>query len=170
MLQGHRSTSLFPLGVSVFHFRHRDQRPFTTSSLVSSNYKCPLAQLFSFDILTNARGCMASALPKTSSRGLTSSQFATLFCSSSRSLHQECFTNLLQSTGSALFLKTAGCVPTIPILERSPRETPAISYYLWPIPFPFSLFRTLLRSCKTQPFSINSALFSKNTRGGGCHV
>src|SRR6266436_6216580 len=38
-----------------------------------------------------------------------------LFC---RSLHQECFTTLLQSTASSLFLRIAGCHPTIPILER----------------------------------------------------
>src|SRR5882724_3409981 len=37
------------------------------------------------------------------------------------SLHKECFTTLLQSTASALFLKTAGCIPTIPILELSAR-------------------------------------------------
>src|SRR6266404_4398697 len=40
---------------------------------------------------------------------------ASLFC---RSLHQECFTTLLQSTASSLFLRIAGCHPTIPILER----------------------------------------------------
>jgi hypothetical protein len=40
-----------------------------------------------------------------------------LLALSFRSLHKECFTTLLQSTASALFLKTAGCVPTIPILE-----------------------------------------------------
>src|SRR5712664_2087590 len=37
------------------------------------------------------------------------------------SLHKECFTTLLQSSASALFLKTAGCIPTIPILELSAR-------------------------------------------------
>jgi hypothetical protein len=36
---------------------------------------------------------------------------AVLFPRSFHSLHQECFTTLLQSNGSALFLKTAGCVP-----------------------------------------------------------
>jgi hypothetical protein len=43
---------------------------------------------------------------------LPSRSFA-LFC---RSLHQECFTTLLQSAASALFRKIAGCHPTIPIL------------------------------------------------------
>jgi hypothetical protein len=36
-----------------------------------------------------------------------------LFC---RSLHQECFTTLFLSMRSTLFLKNAGCHPTIPIL------------------------------------------------------
>jgi len=44
-----------------------------------------------------------------------------LLARSFHSLHQECFTTLLQSTASALFLKTAGCIPTIPILELSAR-------------------------------------------------
>src|SRR6266404_1305919 len=39
-----------------------------------------------------------------------------LLARSFHSLHKECFTTLLQSSASALFLKTAGCVPTIPIL------------------------------------------------------
>ena len=41
-----------------------------------------------------------------------------------RSLHRERFTTLLESIASKLFPKTAGCMPTIPILElnaRSPR-------------------------------------------------
>jgi len=35
------------------------------------------------------------------------------------SLHKERFTTLLESIASALFLKTAGCIPTIPIPELS---------------------------------------------------
>src|SRR6267142_6504887 len=38
-----------------------------------------------------------------------------LFC---RSLHQECFTTLLQSKGPTLFLKIAGCIPTLPKMVR----------------------------------------------------
>src|SRR6266481_3546855 len=52
---------------------------------------------------------------------------ASLFC---HSLHQECFTTLFQSKGSTLFLKTAGCVPTIPKMEHggqriAPKTVPA---------------------------------------------
>jgi len=43
--------------------------------------------------------------------------FPSLLARSFRSLHQERFTTLLSSNGSTLFLKTAGCHPTIPILE-----------------------------------------------------
>src|SRR6266850_3388227 len=38
-----------------------------------------------------------------------------LFC---RSLHQECFTTLVQSKGPTLFLKIAGCIPTLPKMVR----------------------------------------------------
>src|SRR6266436_2240101 len=52
---------------------------------------------------------------------------ASLFC---HSLHQECLTTLFQSKGSTLFLKTAGCVPTIPKMEHggqriAPKTVPA---------------------------------------------
>src|SRR6266850_4323933 len=41
------------------------------------------------------------------------------------SLHKECFTTLLQSSASALFLKTAGCIPTIPFWNSLPARTGA---------------------------------------------
>ena len=63
--------------------------------------KCPLPQPLSLHTLTNARGC--GGLLVISRRSF-------------RSLHQECFTTLSQSSASKLFLKTAGCHPTIPIL------------------------------------------------------
>src|SRR6266404_1323719 len=73
-----------------------------------------------------------------------------LFC---RSLHQECFTTLFQSKGSTLFLKIAGCVPTIPKMEHgrqriAPKTVPATAapsdsptlrlfdhFFLRPLPF-----------------------------------
>jgi len=45
---------------------------------------------------------------------------AALFPHSLRSLHQECFITLFPSSSSALFRKTAGCIPTIPILKPNP--------------------------------------------------
>ena len=76
--------------------RHRDENPATVTPLHSHPYKCPLPQTLSFDILTNARGGWGCAR-----------SFA-LFC---HSLHQECFTTPFPSSGSTLFLKTAGVSP-----------------------------------------------------------
>src|SRR6266851_3481050 len=68
------------------------------------------------------------------------------FVHSFRSLRKECFTTPFDSQGSTLFLKTAGCTPTLPFLELPTRRSP-----------PYS----------THFFSIASALLAKNTRGGG---
>ena len=45
------------------HFRHRERKHAIAIPLVSDNYKCPLTQLLSLHILTNARGVWGSALP-----------------------------------------------------------------------------------------------------------
>src|SRR5882672_8045340 len=68
-------------------FRRVSSRP-----LFSFAYKCPLPQPLSLHTLTNARGC--GGLLVISRRSF-------------RSLHQECFTTLSQSSASKLFLKTA---------------------------------------------------------------
>ncbi len=65
------------------------------------------------------------------------SSLASLFC---HSLHQECFTTLLQSKGPTLSLKIAGCHPTIPILELTPSSPRSLSLYVLP-----SLLRLLSR-------------------------
>ncbi len=48
--------------------------------------------------------------------------FNALFIRSFRSLLKECFTTLLHSQGSTLFLKTAGVYPALPILELTVRR------------------------------------------------
>src|SRR5216683_469460 len=45
------------------------------------------------------------------------------FVHSFRSLRKECFTTPFDSQGSTLFLKTAGCTPTLPILELPARRS-----------------------------------------------
>jgi len=109
------------------------------------------------------------------------------------SLHKECFTTLLQSIASALFLKTAGCIPTIPILacpEDARRVHPACPEVrgerllrrelrqrgrekISALHFSQVLsFHTLPHSFafsenSTLFLSCDSALFCKNTRGWG---
>jgi hypothetical protein len=60
--------------------------------------------------------------------GKISSPFS-LLARSFHSLYKECFTTLLHSSASALFLKTAGCHPAIPILKLASvlRASSAIS-------------------------------------------
>jgi hypothetical protein len=41
----------------------RDEKPVTPNPLIPADYKCPLAQLLSLHILTNARGVWGSTLP-----------------------------------------------------------------------------------------------------------
>ena len=53
------ATPLFPYFLID---RHRDERSVTVTPLVSADYKCPLAQLLSLHILTNAPGVWGSAL------------------------------------------------------------------------------------------------------------
>jgi hypothetical protein len=50
--------------------------------------------------------------------------YATLLASSFHSLQQERFTTRFHSAGSALFLKTAGCTGSLPILELATRPSP----------------------------------------------
>ena len=49
------------------------------------------------------------------------------FIHSFRSLRKECFTTPFDSQGSTLFLKTAGCTPTLPFLELPARLSPLYS-------------------------------------------
>jgi len=68
------------------------------------------------------------------------------------SLHEERFTSLLQSSDSTHFLKTAGCIPSIPSLERNATQQPPvlpIPSSLPPIPPLFIFFRTLFPSTYT---------------------
>jgi hypothetical protein len=56
------------------------------------------------------------------------------FIRSFHSLLKECFTTLLHSQGSALFLKAAGCAPTLPILELTVcRHQARITSFLFPL-------------------------------------
>src|SRR6266850_88908 len=104
-------------------FRHGDEKPVNATLLIPVIYKCPLPQPLSFDILTNARGCRGSAY-------LSPSTFASLLTFRTKST----FANPLFSIRCALFqvpypvspvfathTKTAGCIPTIPILVHSER-------------------------------------------------
>jgi len=113
----------------------------------SQPYKCPLPQPLSFDNHTNAPGGGGASNNSTfkrstfrcpaflsnhlrtlllfRGRGGYARSFA-LFC---RSLHQVCFTTLLQSSASALFLKTAGVSPNnshfgSPRVSRGTRRPP----------------------------------------------
>ena len=116
-----RSTSPSQAAVRSLHFSQGDKKPVTTTLLVPVAYKCPLSQTFSLHILTNAPGvCVHPPL-------------LLLFGHSLHSLHQECFTTLLQSNDSTLFLKTAGCIPTIPILELDPACPDLIGASLPPV-------------------------------------
>src|SRR5713226_2359793 len=59
--------------------------------------------------------------------------FNALFIRSFRSLLKECFTALLHSQGSTLFLKTAGVYPALPILELTvQRQQSRITSFLFP--------------------------------------
>src|SRR6266436_2638644 len=49
---------------------------------------------------------------------------ASLLVCSLHSLPQERFTNRFHSAGSALFLKTAGCTGSLPVLELATRSSP----------------------------------------------
>src|SRR6266851_2877716 len=77
--------------------RHRDENRVTTSPLDSA--------------LTKSAGCHLLVPSKILSFSRALPSPATRFAHSFHSLHQECFTTLFQSDGSALFLKIAGCVP-----------------------------------------------------------
>src|SRR6266850_813178 len=58
-----RSTSLAPAALRPRHIRPRYEKSATATPLVPANYKCPLAQILSLHILTNAPGVWGSALP-----------------------------------------------------------------------------------------------------------
>src|SRR6266851_7672633 len=58
---------------------------------------------------------LASAIRRSGVR--TRRRFNALFIHSCRSLSKECLRTLLKSEGSALFLKTAGCMGLLPIPE-----------------------------------------------------
>src|SRR5713226_10316946 len=67
-----------------------------------------------------ARLCLTSSLLASAIRrsGVrTRRRFNALFIYSCRSLSKECLRTLLKSKGSALFLKTAGCMGLLPIPE-----------------------------------------------------
>ncbi len=69
----------------------------------------------------------------------------------------------------AIHTKTAGCIPTIPIMELAAHNPPLTTAFP---SFVFILLRTLLHlfallKNSTLLFSIDSALFGKNTRGWG---
>jgi hypothetical protein len=73
-----------------------------------------------------------SGFSDSSSNVPTFRHFNSLFIHSCRSLSKECLRTLLKSEASALFLKTAGCTPTIPILELIPEciaAIPALSFH-----------------------------------------
>jgi hypothetical protein len=78
-------------------------------------------------------------------------RFPGFFAHSFHSLHQECFTTLLQSSVSTLFLKNAGCHPTIPVLELVALGSPtlpllsATDRLFFQVPDSFGLFCTLAR-------------------------
>src|ERR1700730_614276 len=58
-----RFASRTPAALRPPHFRHRQRKHATAIPLVSNNYKCPLAQLLSLHILTNAPGVWGAVLP-----------------------------------------------------------------------------------------------------------
>src|SRR6266850_3202398 len=57
-----RSTSLAPAALRPRHIPPRYEKSATATPLVPANYKCPLAQILSLHILTNAPGVWGSAL------------------------------------------------------------------------------------------------------------
>jgi len=75
-------------------------------------------------------------------------RFNALFIRSFRSLLKECFTTLLHSQGSALFLKTAGCTPTLPFLELPTRLSSPYSSSFFS--HSCALFCVFLHARKTQ--------------------
>ena len=88
-----------------------------------------------------------------------------------RSFCQERFTTPFHSVTSALFLKTAGCTPSLPILVH-PQRPVRRELTLRPIPFLFKPLRTLLHffalsKNSTLLFSSDSALFAKKPPGWG---
>jgi hypothetical protein len=96
--------------------------------------------------------------PHIPSRAPSRSERHPLFAHSLRSLHQERFTTLLQSNGSALFLETAGCHLTIPILERiTPLRAPLRTQRLCVIRFLSSLFNFQLSTVNFPFLSAESA-------------
>jgi len=119
-----RSTSLAFVASCPLHFRHHDEKSHTATPLVPADCKCPLPQPLSLHILTNAPGVWGSIRPFLKFY-LNSFALNALFRARSR------FANPLFSSRCALFqvpylvspllgtlTKTAGCVPTLPILEH----------------------------------------------------
>jgi len=56
-----RSASRTPAALRPPQFRHREKKHVSATPLVPANYKCPLAQILSLHILTNAPGYGVSA-------------------------------------------------------------------------------------------------------------
>src|SRR5713101_6865329 len=85
-----------------------------------------------------------------------------LFSSTSALFHFPYLATLLFAT----LTKTAGCIPTIPILKLAPRHS---SLAIAVKSFLFTFFRTLLHSSKTQPFCFQAVphSFTKTPGGGG---
>src|SRR6267378_5462904 len=126
------STSLATVVFRLPHSNHHDEKPVTAIPLVPADYKCLLAQLLFLHILTNAPGVWGSAFPFLKFH-FTFSPLAALFPRFFLSLHKNRpdFRPLF-SKACALFhfpypvspllatlTRTAGCIPTIPILELS---------------------------------------------------
>ena len=113
-----RSISPSPAAARSLHLCHGDKKCVNATLLIPVIYKCPLPQPLSFDILTNARGCGDS--------GYLAPYILPALLALSR---KKCIANRLFSLRCALFqvpylvspvvatlTKTAGCIPTIPIL------------------------------------------------------
>ena len=115
-----RSASRTPAGLHPPHFRHRRKKHVTAIPLVSDNYKCPLAQLLSLHILTNAPGVWGAVLPflKFYLNSFANSSFITCPSPLSSPFPFMRLRTLSFSVSCKSFTsKTAGCHPTIPILE-----------------------------------------------------
>jgi hypothetical protein len=89
------------------------------------------------------------------------------FSLSYRSLHQECFTTLLQSASSTLFLKTAGCHPRTPILEltaRRPKNCRSFFSYNYKCPLPQPLSFEILTNPRGYRYRSPTHLIRRQMR------
>jgi len=106
-----------------------DEKPVTATPLIPTDYKCPLAQLLSLHILTNAPGVRGAAHPflkfylNSVPSNLHSSSLFPRFAQKSQRFLPFVFKAYALfhfpypvSLVFATLTKTAGCIPTIPIL------------------------------------------------------